>query len=88
MRNTPKTKTKAKWDNGLRSEYRFDYSKAKPNRFAERTRPGSVAVLLDPDVAQVFKSPESVNAVLRALMATMPAAARPAARRTVARRLE
>lgn len=87
MKNKAKTKVKAKRDNGLRSEYRFDYSKAKPNRFAERTRPGSVAVLLDPDVAQVFKSPESVNAVLRALLATMPVA-RPAMRRTVAKRLE
>jgi hypothetical protein len=88
MRNTPKTKTKANRDDGLRSEYRFDYSKAKPNRFAERTRPGSIAVLLDPDVAQVFTSPESVNAVLRALMVTMPGAARPAPRRSAIRRLE
>jgi hypothetical protein len=72
---------KPKRDNGLRSEYRFDYSKAKPNRFAERARRGCVAALLDPDVAQVFKSAESVNAVLRALMATMPVAASPAARR-------
>lgn len=82
MKNTRKAETKTKRDNGLRSEYRFDYSKAKPNRFAGRTRPGSVAVLLDPDVAQVFKSPESVNAVLRALMATMPPAARLTARRS------
>ena len=88
MKKTSSVNAKAKRDNGLRSEYRFDYSKAKPNRFAERTRPGSVAVLLDPDVAQVFKSPESVNAVLRALMVTMPAGARPAARRLAIRRLE
>ena len=54
------------------SRNRFDYTKAKPNRFAERAQPGSVAVLLDPDVAQVFKNAESVNAVLRALVATMP----------------
>jgi hypothetical protein len=33
---------------------------------------GSAAVLLDPDVAQLFKTAESVNAVLRALMKTMP----------------
>jgi hypothetical protein len=32
-----------------------------------------VALLLDPDVARVFKNAESVNAVLRALMTTMPA---------------
>lgn len=29
-------------------------------------------IVLDPDIAQVFTSPESVNAVLRALIATMP----------------
>jgi hypothetical protein len=81
MKKVSKSEAKAKRDDGLRSEYRFDYSKAKPNRFAQQTRPGSVAVLLDPDVAQAFKSPESVNAVLRALMVTMPAAL-PAARRT------
>lgn len=72
MKNTSQTKRKAKQANGLRTEYRFDYTKVKPNRFAERARPGSVAVLLDPDVARVFKSGETVNAVLRALVATMP----------------
>ena len=77
MKNMSETRAKAKRENGLRSEYRLDCSKAKPNRFAERAQPGSVAVLLDPDVAHVFKTAESVNAVLRALMATMPVAARP-----------
>jgi hypothetical protein len=33
----------------------------------------SVAILLEPDVARVFKNAKSVNAVLRALLATMPA---------------
>ncbi len=65
---------------GLWPEYSFDYSNAKPNRFADRARPGSVAVLLDPDVARVFKNAESVNAVLRALMTTMPARKAPASR--------
>jgi hypothetical protein len=53
-------------------EYRFDYSKARPNRFAARLKRGSRAVVLDPDVAAVFSTPESVNAVLRALIETMP----------------
>ena len=53
-------------------EYRFDYSKAKPNRFAARFKRGSRAVVLDPDVAAVFSTPESVNAVLRALIENMP----------------
>jgi hypothetical protein len=42
----------------------FDHRKAKPNRFAKRTRPESIAVLLDPDVAQVFETGDTVNAVL------------------------
>jgi hypothetical protein len=54
------------------AEYHFDYSKAKPNRFAARLKSGVRAVVLDPDVAQVFPSTESVNAVLRALIETMP----------------
>jgi hypothetical protein len=80
MKNTSKVKHKARRAKGLRSECRFDYAKAKPNRFAEKAEPGSLAVLLDPDVAQVFTSGEKVNAVLRALVATMPS------RRAVAKR--
>jgi hypothetical protein len=33
---------------------------------------GSRVVVLDPDIAKVFTTAESVNAVLRALLATMP----------------
>jgi hypothetical protein len=55
----------------LRPEYRFDYAKAQPNRFAGRGVSKSV-VLLDPDVAKVFKSAESVNSVLRAILAAVP----------------
>ena len=61
MKNTSQSKLKAKRADGLRPEYHFDYTKAKPNRFAESARPGSVAILLDPDVARVFKSAESVT---------------------------
>ena len=80
MKNTSQNKLKAKRASGLRPEYHFDYTKAKPNRFAGRARPGSVAVLLDPDVARVFQSAESVNAVLRALVATMPSRRTPTER--------
>ena len=72
MKSTSPAKPKTKREDGLQSEYRFDYTRAKPNRFAPRTQPGSICVLLDPDVASVFRDAESVNAVLRALMATMP----------------
>jgi hypothetical protein len=52
-------------------ECRFDYGKARPNRFAARLKHGNRAVVLDPDVAAVFSTPESVNAVLLALIETM-----------------
>lgn len=80
MRNTSRAKTKARRADEARPEYSFDYAKARPNRFAERTRPGAVAMLLDPDVARFFRTAESVNAVLRALMTTMPARRAPTAR--------
>jgi hypothetical protein len=57
-------------------EYRFDYSKARPNRFADRVDEGRVVVVLDPDVSEVFTTPESVNKVLRALISNMPAKGR------------
>ena len=57
----------------LKPEYRFDYAKARPNRFASKVPGASLAVLLDPDVARFFQDAESVNTVLRALLTTMPA---------------
>jgi hypothetical protein len=57
---------------GMRSEYRFDYAKARPNRFARRARAKSVVVVLAPDVAEVFKTGESVNDALRAIMKAVP----------------
>jgi len=56
----------------MRREYRFDYRKARPNRFASMMKGGSVAVVLDPDVASVFRSPESVNSLLRSVIAAFP----------------
>ncbi len=56
-------------------EYDFDYSKAKPNRFAERFKDVTL-VALDPDVATVFETSEAVNDVLRALIKTMPTSSR------------
>ena len=43
------------------SEYNFDYSRAKPNRFAGRISKERLVVLLDPEVSQIFTTPESVN---------------------------
>jgi hypothetical protein len=59
----------------LLPEYRFDYKKAKPNRFANRSGKKKLTVIvLDNDVAEVFSTPEAVNKALRALIAAMPQA--------------
>ena len=50
----------------LAPEYRFDYSKSRPNRFAGRVEQDAIVVVLDPDVAEVFQDPVRVNSVLRA----------------------
>lgn len=49
-------------------EYKFDYSQAKPNRFAEKYRQTQRTVVLDSDVAENFPSSESVNEALRFLI--------------------
>ncbi len=54
-------------------EYDVDYSKARPNRFASRLAQ-TRTIELESDVAAVFTSQETVNAVLRALIQTMPQA--------------
>ena len=56
----------------MREQYRFDYGRAKPNRFAAGMSEGVIAVVLEPDVAAVFKSSEAVNALLRSLISAMP----------------
>lgn len=58
----------------LRPHYDFDYAKSRPNRFADRLTEETVAVVLDPDVASVFRSSEAVNAFLRSVITAMPAA--------------
>jgi len=56
----------------MRREYRFDYRKSRPNRFARLMKGRTVAVVLDPDVASVFRSPESVNSLLRSVITALP----------------
>ncbi len=51
---------------GLRPEYRFDYAQSKPNRFAGRFDRNAVVVVLDSDVAEVFRTQRQVNDLLRA----------------------
>lgn len=69
--STKKPSSKGK-SSGLRPEYQFDYSKSRPNRFANRMSEGTVAVVLEPDVANVFDSSDSVNEFLRSAIKAMP----------------
>ena len=72
MKKGPASDKPADDTDDLLPEYHFDYRKAKPNRFAAQIEDGSLIVVLEPDIAQVFTTPESVKKVLRALIATMP----------------
>jgi hypothetical protein len=56
----------------LRPEYRFDYRKSKPNRFAAKMSEDAIAVVLEPDIAAIFKSSKTVNALLRSIVSAMP----------------
>jgi len=76
MKKTLVRKKKPTKRETMGSEYRFDYSKSKPNRFAAKMSEGTVAVVLEPDVAAVFKSSEAVNALLRSVISAMPSSKR------------
>ncbi len=52
----------------LLPEYDLDFSKSKPNRFAEKYRQMKRTVVLDSDVADKFPSSEAVNEALRFLV--------------------
>ena len=71
-KNRGSKEAKTRVSEEMLAEYRFDYSKARPNRFATRAKEGYRTIVLDPDIAAVFTSAESVNAALRALIAVMP----------------
>lgn len=64
-----KTKSELKVSEML-SEYSFDYSKSKPNRFAITEK--QIVVQIDEDVAKVFSSSEDVNKALRTLISIYP----------------
>jgi hypothetical protein len=74
MKKTHTAKRTVNDEEEMRADYHCDYRKGKLNRFAARFPRGASVVVLDADVAAVFSTPESVNAVLRALIETMPAA--------------
>jgi hypothetical protein len=56
----------------MSAEYRFDYTRSRPNRFASRAGKHTIAIVLEPDVAKVFKRSESVNRLLRSVISAIP----------------
>jgi hypothetical protein len=72
MKKIRTTKKPRDQDAEMLPEYRLDYGKARPNRFAARIKRGGRLVLIEPDVAEVFATPESVNTMLRAVIGAMP----------------
>ena len=56
----------------MRPEYRFDYRKSRPNRFAPLMQGSTIAIVLEPDVASVFRSPKVVNSLLRSVITALP----------------
>lgn len=46
----------------------YDFSKGVRGKYARRYAKGSNVVMLDPDVAKFFSTPETVNSSLRGLV--------------------
>jgi hypothetical protein len=55
----------------MQKEYRFDYRKSKPNRFAE-----GLIVVIEPENAKVFRTARAVNSALKAVKELIPKVAR------------
>jgi hypothetical protein len=72
MKKAPKNRSRRPKPSDIRAEYRFDYAKARPNRFAATTMQGTVPVILDPDVAAVSRTSEAVNSMPRPVLSALP----------------
>ena len=69
---TNKASSSTETSDDLRAEYNLDYSQSRPNRFAPEMSGTVVAVTLEPDVAAVFDTSESVNRALRSVISGLP----------------
>ena len=72
MKKEQKSNKQVNESEDMLPEYSFDYRKARPNRFAPKIEEGSLIVVLDPDIARIFRTQESVKKALRALIEAMP----------------
>lgn len=72
MKKAPKRPQRRDRLGEMRPEYRLDYRRSRPNRFASGLAADTVTVTLDPDVAAVFDTAEAVNNLLRSVIAAIP----------------
>jgi uncharacterized DUF497 family protein len=72
MKKPSRKPSRGRPESELRTEYTFDYGQSRPNRFAPRMGENAVAVVLEPDVAKVFDSSDSVNRLLRSVISALP----------------
>jgi uncharacterized protein len=56
----------------MRKEY--DFTRARPNRYAKKYSEGASLVVIDPELIRYFPNSASVNAALRALVSAFPQA--------------
>lgn len=59
-------------DDDLLPEYDLDFSKSKPNRFAQILKNQGNYIQLDSDLIQYFHNSEEVNNALRAFINAIP----------------
>lgn len=71
MKKPRRARSRGQTREGLAREYRFDYRKSRANRFAREIARDAVVVVLDSDVAEVFRDPKRVNSLLRATIAAV-----------------
>jgi hypothetical protein len=55
-------------EDDLRPEYDFDFSKAVRGKYYRQYLESTNVVVLDPDIAAVFRNAEAVNQALRAML--------------------
>ena len=72
MKKTQPHKARRTVQNEMATEYRFDYRKARPNRFAGRIADKQVVVLLESDLAEHFPTAKAVNRALRQVLRSQP----------------
>lgn len=62
------TNRSMKWQ--MRKEY--DFTHARPNKYARKYAEGTNIVVIEPDLVEFFPNSESVNATLRTLVSIFP----------------